>query len=654
MNVRLIIYIVLLFVSNSAFSQQSKIDSLINVVNETKDDSLKYDLVNRISFTYIFRAPEKFMPFAKKHLKSAKEVDFKNGIANLYNNIGIYYDVQGIRDSSKLYFTKALNYSKNNQLHNVHSKSLNNLGMFHWNKGEFESALPYFFDALELLNETEEDDEIREKFMSKYRSNIGLIYQEMNLFEKAITSHKIALEIRERYDIRGELPTSYTNLGICYRNLGIRDSAFFYLNKSKDVAISEGLVKEEKIAHDNLGNVYQDAGETSEAIFHYKRSIELGESVPNTANSDIITYGNLIHLLNDNNNWKQSLIAIEKAESILKDDPDAKKFGKDLYKNGAITYFNIGNTEKGETYLNQFLAIQDSTFTEENANLLAEYEAKFETQEKERQLLAERNVSQQMRLENLEKEKSITNQKNLIYLLIIGFLVLTIVGYLIYRRRQQKLKAEKQQALLDAKEENARNVITAQEKEREILARDLHDGLVQEIRLLKTELEDVSGIEKEGKEKLNKRIVNLKQDARDLAYAIMPTALRKSGLIEASRDLVNNSFSTHSISGEFFSGQDHIDVSEQIKTNVYRILQEAINNIIKHSEAKEVHVSMNQLNNMLIVTIEDDGKGFDPKQNNDSIGLKSMESRALLLDGSLDIDSNSEGTTITIRVPLNK
>ncbi len=649
-----ILLMVFMAMSFLSLTQQSKIDSILNVIENTDDDSTKYDLVNRIGFTYIFRFPDKFLPFANRHLEGARKDDFKSGIANLYNNIGIYYDVIGIRDSSEFYFNRALDYSRENELDDVHSKALNNLGMFHWNKGEFEKALLYFFESLDLLNETEEDEVMREKFASTSRSNIGLIYQEMGLYEKAITSHLIALEIRERYDIRGDLPTSYTNLGICYRNMYQRDSAFFYLNKSLATSKEVGLLKEQKIAYDNLGNIYQDAGETKEAVYHYSKSIELGEEIPNTSNSDIITIGNLIHLYNDLNQWSNSLDAIERASEILENDPDARNFAKDLYKNGAITYFNTGKIIAGEEFLNRFIQMKDSTFTKENAEQLAAYEAKFETQEKKRQLLEERTKSQKLEIDNIASEKAIVRQRNTLYSVIIIFLFVASIGVFVYFRKRQRLREEKNQALIKAKEENIRSVISAQEKERERLARELHDGLVQEIRMLKTELNDASFGDQQIQDKLAKRIENLKTDARNLAYAIMPTALRKAGLVEAVKDLVNNSFSLQSIRAQFFSAHDHIETSDQVKNNMYRIVQEAINNIIKHSECSNVDISINQLKNTLILTVEDDGKGFNTESMNNSIGLKSMRSRAEIMNGSMEIESGKDGTTVTVRVLLDK
>lgn len=647
------ILILFLFVSLTySWGQQSKIDSLLHIIETTKDDSVKYDLVNRIGFTYIFRFPEQFLPFVEKYLDEAIKDNSQVGVANIYNNLGIYYDVQGIRDSSSLYFNKALQFAKENNLHNVHSKALNNLGMFHWNKGEFDNAITYFFEALDLLNETEKDLATKEMFASKCLNNIGLIYQEMKLYRKAITTHLKALNLRLKYDIRSELPSSHTNLGICYRNLNQRDSAFYHLNQSLSIAREQGLFKEEKIAHDNLGNIYQDAGETNEAIYHYQSSLTIGEDLPNTANSDIITIGNLIRLYNDQQQWSKSISILDRAKIVLEQDPDAANFAIDLFKNGAIAYFKQGYIEEGQRYLDRFVQLKDSTFTRENADLLADYEAKYETQEKERALLVERSKSQELELQNLASEQEIIQQRNTIYLLIIAFLVLLLVGYLIYYSKKQRMREEKSLALLAAKEQNIKNVIEAQEQERERLARELHDGLVQEIRMLKTDLDSIELTSNLAKEKLEKRIANLKEDARDLAYAIMPVALRKAGLVEAINDLVQNSFISEPMKAQFYTQLDHIDVSEQLKTNIYRIIQESINNIIKHSGASSVDITMNQLNNMLIVTVEDDGKGFDTSSRKDSIGLKSMESRASIIGGVLDIDSGNDGTTITLRVKI--
>jgi two-component system, NarL family, sensor histidine kinase DevS len=204
-----------------------------------------------------------------------------------------------------------------------------------------------------------------------------------------------------------------------------------------------------------------------------------------------------------------------------------------------------------------------------------------------------------------------------------------------------------------------RRVVQAQEEERRRLARELHDETGQALASillgLKT-LEEASDVTELGERvaTLRSRVVETLQDVRRLAVELRPAALDDFGLEPALERLVSGFAEQTGLKVELESRLHDDRFPQEVETVLYRIVQEALTNIVKHANADRVSIVVTQRAGSVGAIVEDDGRGFDPEQDTDGgIGLIGMRERIALLDGSMTIESaRGKGTTLVVEVPV--
>lgn len=212
-------------------------------------------------------------------------------------------------------------------------------------------------------------------------------------------------------------------------------------------------------------------------------------------------------------------------------------------------------------------------------------------------------------------------------------------------------------------------LVEAQEAERHRMARDLHDHLGQQMTALRLRIESLVK-KSQGRQELSVEIEGIQEIAlqidRDigfLSWELRPTELDELGLKDALASFVLEWSGQYGITADFQS-ELTVDTSRRlarsIETNLYRIVQEALNNILKHANASKVDIMLHQHRDQIMLSIEDNGNGFayPPKANIDNkksgFGLVGMSERAALLKGSLEIESTpGKGTTVLVRIPIS-
>jgi signal transduction histidine kinase len=204
-----------------------------------------------------------------------------------------------------------------------------------------------------------------------------------------------------------------------------------------------------------------------------------------------------------------------------------------------------------------------------------------------------------------------------------------------------------------------RGVVAAQERERERLARELHDETGQALTSILLGLkgleETVSGDKaREAVGDLRDRVVETLQDVRRLAVELRPKALDDFGLVSALERLIAGFTEQTAIAVDFEAPGVAGRLPPEVETALYRIVQESLTNVVKHSHAKSVSIVLTRQGSTLTAVIEDDGRGFDPGTvGRDHFGLQGMRERLALLDGELRIESRSgAGTTLVVQVPV--
>ena len=308
----------------------------------------------------------------------------------------------------------------------------------------------------------------------------------------------------------------------------------------------------------------------------------------------------------------------------------------DLKNLDSAYYWQKIKFDENEKYLNA-----------ENGKQINELQAKYETEKKEQTIsLQEIRLSKQR-------------------LLLIGgtilFSLLLLSVYLFYRRYKLKKEKELQEKLIHQREEATINILTAEEKERKRIAADLHDGVGQLMTAAWLNLQvlekQAANANEEQQQLLNKTTLLVGEsckEVRQVSHNMMPNALLKKGLINAVKEFTQQ-IDTSVLSINLQSEGLDMELDSITETILYRVIQECLNNTIKHAAASELDISIYHAAGVIDVLIEDNGSGFDTTtidNNENGLGLQNIRSRILFLKGTVDWDSSpGNGTVVAIHLP---
>jgi signal transduction histidine kinase len=222
----------------------------------------------------------------------------------------------------------------------------------------------------------------------------------------------------------------------------------------------------------------------------------------------------------------------------------------------------------------------------------------------------------------------------------------------LYRNRINGLKA-RQAAQIKA-------MVATQEEERKRISRDLHDDVGTKLSALKLFLSSLkNNAQKKQYQQVDQLASNSEQlindtikDVREMLLNLSPGILEEFGYTSAIEGLINKINQTNTIHFHLSVFGIKGKLRNEYELALYRITQELINNVLKHSDAKNVSLQMGYRDEKIIIMVEDDGKGFDMNQHKDGYGLKNLEARTKLLNGNMKIDSQTgKGTSVLIEVP---
>lgn len=213
--------------------------------------------------------------------------------------------------------------------------------------------------------------------------------------------------------------------------------------------------------------------------------------------------------------------------------------------------------------------------------------------------------------------------------------------------------------------EQAKEIANALEEQRKKIARDIHDGPAQTMANVVLRLEYLEKLLDKDKNLVKEEINDLKDlvrkclsEIRDFIFDLRPMALDDLGLIPTVKRVLQNFQERYKISTNFLILGEEKRLEQTKEITLFRIIQEALNNVIKHSQAKEVKITLELDEKHAIVNVKDNGVGFDyesffKKAFPDKLGLVSMRERAELLNGVFSIKSSpGNGCSITVRIPL--
>ena len=565
-------------------------------------------------------------------------------ISRYNSSLGVYYSQKGEYDKAKKQQFLALEIAKkiNNPI--LKAKAYQRLGNIYKFHGDFQISMDYFFKARDLSY-------INKDTVTGVMADlmIGQSYWKLKKYKEAMVqvekAERIAIDRRLSNDV---LSPVYLEKGNMLLMLGKLDESLNVYNKVEKLLNTTLHLEGIASLYSNIGAIYFYKNDFNRAISYYKKSLELAEEYQDKVATGIAKM-NIGEALYNLNQFKKSNIILNESLKLFKGLRD-KLMLVDNYNYLYLLETKRNNSKKALAYFKLKTVYRDSILNENNLNKISSLEVKYETAEKEKKI-----TKQNLKLQT--QKVKIASQRNTQLLLIGGFGFLILCGLLLYNRNKSKQEQKLQKVILEEKEKGFEAVVKASEDERKRISKDLHDGIGQEMAALKMAIEHVKNKETNAtkKEELNVILNNCSRSAdeiRSISHQMMPRSLMENGLIEAIKDLMFGTFQYSEIKHKF----EHFEVNERfderIEISLYRVLQELINNVVKHANATEIDVLLYKQKNNLILLVEDNGIGMQNK-NKKGHGVLNIKSRVDMVNGTINYQpSENSGTSAIIKIPI--
>ncbi len=638
-----------LSISINLFAQNGQIDSLQRLLLEDLQPEVKAEIASNLCFHLCYSNSDTAWYYGQWALAIGKQLKSDKIIGKAYNRLGIVKDVISQWDSALVYYNKALKFALKARDSITISSVYNNYGLIYWNKGELDKAIENFTKSIRIA---EEINNLR--MVASNYNNIGLVYYDQKRYMKSYNTQMKALQIRKQIGDTYGIGASLTNIGLVLEDLNKVDSSIIYLQRAIQV---------KKQINDlyGLGKAYADIGISlftlknyDSAFYYLNKSIRQHLAVENYYNATS-TYLNIGSLYHDLKNEKFALIYTDSAWAMA----EKYHFDKLKYKllaNKAKSYYRLGDFRKAYRLLKISNSAKDSIYQMERERAIAEVQAQYNLEKKDKAIA-------EIKKNEAENELQIANQKlklNRRNWLIGGVSSISLISILmiliVFIRKESKQKELKDKAIIEERERGIKAIIEATEKERIRIAKDLHDGVSQQITALKMNLQKMGAkLSPDELSALNHQVEATGNDVRNISHQMMPFSLERFGLVPALGDMLKQCFEASEMEFEF----DHIGFENrlvpEIELTLFRICQELINNIIKHANATKVGVQLLNRNNKIILIVEDNGKGIKIKKDKKGIGLLNIENRLKVYNGDFIIENNTgSGTRATCRIVLEK
>ena len=525
----------------------------------------------------------------------------------------------------------------------------------------------------------------RKDFESKYRTSYGMALYFMGEMDKALEQYLKALRIAESIDDKKLQSATLHELGVFYNKNGMRKKAFEAQKKS--IALSESVNDKDGVARtlNSLGALYEYEGNLDSALICYTESNKMySELKSDLGMSYALNNIGLIHIyksdfanakkylfqslalrkkLNDINAIAISYINIAEMYAAKKEYASAIDYaGRCIaiarrvnyleiisysYQFISNCYTSLNDYKNALDYSIKHQQLKDSIFNKSKSEQIAEMQTKYETEKKE----------QQLTIQSLE----LSRKNTYIFVTSALSIIILIISFLAYNRYKLKQEAKLQAEIIRQQDLASKAIIEAEENERKRIAGDLHDGIGQMFSAVKMNLSSISDkidFSAEHSQIIFEKTIALVDESckevRNISHNMMPNVLLKSGLASAIRDFIEKINSDRlKVYLETEGLNEHIDAN--IEVVLYRVIQELVNNVIKHSGADRLDIQLNKFEKEISVIIEDNGRGFDASQKDkfEGIGLKNIIARVEFLKGEVEWDSSpGRGTVVSIHIPV--
>ncbi|RKS15569.1 ATP-binding protein [Flavobacterium sp. 120] len=621
--------------------QQYNQKALAIISNQPNDSMNKVNLFRVANRYYNMNDWKGYKETVRLVLENSKSNNDSVNMAKANTYLGDYYGAQAISDSAFIYYSLADKiYDNLNDNHSL-AKTRLNKALLQYSEGDFSGSEIAVFNALRAIKGKKANDILYDSY-----NLLGIVYNEREEYDRAVDFHMKALvNIDETVlpSVFQSKAVSLNNIGYVYQNMNNHKQAISYFQQGLD---QENLLIDKPSLYamllDNLAYSKFKIKESEELPKLFYQSLKLRDSLQLTAG--IIT--NKIHLSEYFASKKDTIRAVKYSKEALAAARSSKNSRNVL---ASLKQLAVIEPKKAASYTKQYIHINDSLQK------------------------AERNMGEKFTRIAYEtdqiKDKNsdlVEQNRNLVFifsgLAMLGLFTFVIKTQkaknreLLFKQQQQKANEEIYNLMIS--QQNTIEGIRIKEKKR--VARELHDGVLGRMFGVRINLDSLNKIDDgTAVEKRNNYLTELKSIEQDIREISHDLNREKSELINNFVAIVDNLFEDQKktfkskLVSIIDSGIKWELVSNSVKINLYRILQEVLQNVNKYAIADNIKIELKKEEDHLILMMSDDGVGFNVKTAKKGIGLQNILFRTNECDGVVDIKSKKgEGTIITITVPI--
>lgn len=645
------------FTSAQEHRKQSVTDSLRNELQKATSDSSRAVLSMRIAN----RLPAGDSIQAKDYFRKALALTDKEKqpvlTSRIYANTGrLYYNLYRFEEAQK-YMDSAQNaLARDTSLsaRKMRAHIQLNVAALYGVNGDIREQQEQYIQLIPVFTELKDTANLA----LTYR-NLGVIFSNKTQYQKALEYYKKALDTYDESDKnRYYSGTRHLDIAMCLNDMDSLQQMDGYLKEAENILESSGDTV------DQMSQLYYLKGElafkkedynTAEKM--YRTSLDIADGFKNFHYMSNALIG-LADVYKTQKKYNKALAAAERYYRLGADIQDFHFQLLGLEMLGDLE-FELNHYPESYHYLKEYIRVSDSLNEVELTKNMHRLDKQYETARKEKQIA-------RLEFEKETAELKLVRNRLGIWLLLItiaALMLITVLYYLYYRKGKRLITQQKKvhQLELDTMgQEHKISLLSAtingEEHERSRIAKDLHDGLgglLSGIKLsLSNSLTEIR--ETPAKKAVSEAVRHIDEavdELRSIARSLMPQVLHIQGLGEAVKQFCSR-ISQPGISVTCQVINVDRDIPEEKQITVYRIVQELVNNAVKHAEASHILVQLQQRKDKLFLTVEDNGKGFDPDKsvNSRGLGLSNIKARAELLEGDMDIDSTpGMGTSVSLQ-----
>lgn len=623
------------------------------LAKETNIDSVILKTNRNLSLRYFQSGEyEKYISLNRSNFELARKIKDSSALTIAASNLGSLYRYFYKNDSSYYFYSQALKYYPQNEISEAKATALLYMADIQQIEKIYAGAEEAAIKSIIILNRLPETQNRLDKLWNAYNL-MGIISRELGNYSKALEYYDKSNEYAKRID-DGFINEVYSinNKAYVYRQMG---------NFEKAINLYESLIPlrskyEEKdptfypTIIDNIADTQLESGKYD--FDSVRTKFMEAYTLANKLDDEVLKMNiaiDISKLYSETNQLDSIRKYAEEALSIA-----TKVTVNEVKQKALLLLAKVNPGETGKYYLKEHIRITDSLLNAERKVRNKYARIEFETDELE----AEN--------EKIEaKNKQISKENLYLLILSIGLLLTAILIYVVISQRAKNRKLELMQVQQKANEDiynlmlgQQDKVDEARAKEKTRISEELHDSVLSNLFGTRLSLDSINF--NEGKEAMMNRakyisqLHGIEQEIRKISHELNADFIAGTGFMDIVTELIETQTQAYNLDYDFkFTDDITWDlVPNKTKINIYRIIQESMQNIHKHANAKSIKISISLEKGLICLEIIDDGEGFDTSRNKKGIGLKNMKSRVEDINGEISFSSQSgKGTIVHVKIP---